>query len=302
MKRWFKTLAGKISPPVAIVMPPDGAAPRGFQGKNAFADQFNLIGPGARVIVDAGAHTGDSAARYLELFASARIHCFEPFPDSFARLAARFSGHNRVVPHQCALSDGPGESSFHTFVASVANSLLPAAKRIDPFVPRDQMRETGVITVQNVTLDEFCRSERINRIDILKLDIQGGELRALKGAARLLSERRVRLVYAEGCSFTSIRGKRGLTISRPFYVQPVTVSSTSTTSSIRRAGRSNGVMRSSSRAIDPRAIPVGPRHRATFFLRVSKGRVQSSTDGARGSRREDSTPSPCIVPQRRPMP
>lgn len=197
MKRWFKTLAGRISPTVAIVMPPDGAAPRGFQGKNAFADQFNLIGPGARVIVDAGAHTGDSAVRYLELFASAGIHCFEPFPDSFARLTARFSGHSRVVPHQCALSDAPGESRFHTFVASVANSLLPAAERIEPFVPRDQMRETGVITVQNVTLDEFCRSARINRIDILKLDIQGGELRALKGAARLLSERRIRLVYAE---------------------------------------------------------------------------------------------------------
>jgi hypothetical protein len=48
-----------------------------------------------------------------------------------------------------------------------------------------------------VTLDEFCRNKRINCIDILKLDIQGGELRALKGAARLLSERRIRLVYAE---------------------------------------------------------------------------------------------------------
>jgi hypothetical protein len=51
--------------------------------------------------------------------------------------------------------------------------------------------------VKLCTIDEFCVAEKIDRIDILKLDIQGGELKALRGAARMLSTRSVSVIYSE---------------------------------------------------------------------------------------------------------
>ena len=59
------------------------------------------------------------------------------------------------------------------------------------------MDDTGVIKVESITIDTFCRQESIRAIDILKFDIQGGELNALRGAAGMLSNQRVQLVYAE---------------------------------------------------------------------------------------------------------
>jgi hypothetical protein len=55
----------------------------------------------------------------------------------------------------------------------------------------------GEETVSTITLDHFCEQNQINQIDVLKMDIQGYELKALQGARNLLSRRAVRLVYSE---------------------------------------------------------------------------------------------------------
>ncbi|MBK8338698.1 MAG: FkbM family methyltransferase [Flavobacteriales bacterium] len=46
-------------------------------------------------------------------------------------------------------------------------------------------------------MDAFCAEQRIERIDFLKLDIEGSELPALKGAERLLREGRIGCVMVE---------------------------------------------------------------------------------------------------------
>ena len=53
------------------------------------------------------------------------------------------------------------------------------------------------INVQTKTLDDFCLSENINNIDILKIDTEGNELNVLKGAERLLSKNKIMLIYVE---------------------------------------------------------------------------------------------------------
>jgi FkbM family methyltransferase len=189
----------KSQPPQvrAIVLPPDGVEPRGFHGKNAFAEQVNLIGQDAKVIFDVGANRGQTAERYLVLFPDAAIYCFEPFPDSYKHIVEQFSADRRVRPYPLAVSEVIGVCSFHTFTNSVTNSLLPAVSDVYRFVEAGQMENTGVLTVESITVDEFCRRESIGHVDILKLDIQGGEVKAFRGAERMLSERRVGLVYTE---------------------------------------------------------------------------------------------------------
>jgi FkbM family methyltransferase len=179
------------------VLYPDGVEERGFHRKNAFADQFNITGGQARVIFDVGANTGQTTERYLELFPDATIYCFEPFPASYELLRRRFSEQPRVRCYRLAVSEVTGTRPFHTFTNSVTNSLLPASEHVYDFVAAGEMAVTGIIEVDSITIDEFCRRERIDRVDILKFDIQGGEAEALRGARRLLSQHAMTLIYTE---------------------------------------------------------------------------------------------------------
>jgi hypothetical protein len=61
--------------------------------------------------------------------------------------------------------------------------------------------------VQVATIDEFCRVNRIGRIDALKIDTQGTELEVLRGAAGMLSEGRIRVIYTEMIVVPSYKGQ-----------------------------------------------------------------------------------------------
>ncbi len=51
--------------------------------------------------------------------------------------------------------------------------------------------------VVTTTLDDFVQRSGIERVDYLKLDVEGHELSALRGAERLLRERRIRALSFE---------------------------------------------------------------------------------------------------------
>jgi hypothetical protein len=59
----------------------------------------------------------------------------------------------------------------------------------------------GTITKETLvevkTIDQFCRDEGIERIDILKSDTQGYDLEVFKGAERTIRENRIGLIYFE---------------------------------------------------------------------------------------------------------
>ena len=51
--------------------------------KSEWSKQKELLKNKADVIFDVGANRGDITLKYLTLFPNARIHSFEPFPDSY---------------------------------------------------------------------------------------------------------------------------------------------------------------------------------------------------------------------------
>jgi len=77
------------------------------------------------------------------------------------------------------------------------NSIFKTDTEAGLFWDPTQMKTERTVTVQATTLDSFCDAERITDIDVLKMDIQGGELLALKGAAGLLKSRKIRLICME---------------------------------------------------------------------------------------------------------
>ena len=65
------------------------------------------------------------------------------------------------------------------------------------FQPFKKIQDFSEINVQTQTLDDFCLNENIKNIDVLKMDTEGNELNILKGAAKLLSENKINVIYTE---------------------------------------------------------------------------------------------------------
>jgi hypothetical protein len=75
------------------------------------------------------------------------------------------------------------------------NSLLKTAKT---GLNSDKQAATLTqATVNTITLDSYARDNNHKRIHILKLDIQGSELSALKGASELLHSGRIDIIFCE---------------------------------------------------------------------------------------------------------
>ena len=65
------------------------------------------------------------------------------------------------------------------------------------FQPFKKIEDFSEINVQTQTLDNFCLEEKINNIDVLKIDTEGNELNVLKGAKKLLEQNKINIIYTE---------------------------------------------------------------------------------------------------------
>jgi len=145
-------------------------------------------------IFDIGANEGQTTERYSKMFPTATIYSFEPMPEVFTLLERKFHENPQIIVNQLAVSDAVGTADFylHAYTSNVWNSLLPKAPDSN-IVPED----VSAIKVPTITIDVFCDRHNINTIDLLKLDIQGGELLALKGALNMLQKGGIKLIYSE---------------------------------------------------------------------------------------------------------
>jgi FkbM family methyltransferase len=163
----------------------------------------NLYGIPIRVFFDVGANVGQTSTAALATFPDASVSAFEPDKTSFDALKrnvqdARFTAHN------LALSDTNGEARFFDYGAlATSNSLVEDSQ----YAKRAQHPVT-VRTVDCETLDAFCASRRIDRIDVLKIDTEGHEMAVLRGASTMLADNRIRFIYVE---FNTLLPKAGTT-------------------------------------------------------------------------------------------
>ena len=127
--------------------------------------------------VDCGAHRGTIIQKLLQTtgWKYASMHAFEPDAESFAALNTLTPWPlDRFYTHKLAVSDKAEVLRFNE-TGTMGSSVV----------------ETGMSTIQCVTIDEM-----VENASFIKLDVEGFEARALKGAGRLLSKQRPRLAVA----------------------------------------------------------------------------------------------------------
>lgn len=167
-------------------------------GVDPYLDQVELFhNQPVRMIFDVGANEGQTTARYRQLFPTSQLHSFEPLPDAYARLSAAQAGNPLVTCHRMAASNETGRMPFHVNASDLTSSLLASDPRSGQYVDAALLTTTAAIEVDTIRLDEFCERQCINRIDILKMDVQGAEGLVVAGAEALLRQRRVGLIFTE---------------------------------------------------------------------------------------------------------
>ena len=144
-----------------------------------------ILGNGS-VVFDVGANTGEYAIALRRLLPGAEIHCFEPAAGAFGtlreRIAEQDAGTGRFKLNGFGLSDRAGSPTLYS---DWAGSTL--ASLYDRKLDHLGIRLAGSETVRLETLDGYCAGNRIERIDLVKMDIEGNELNALRGSAGMLA-------------------------------------------------------------------------------------------------------------------
>lgn len=154
-----------------------------------------LAGHEVKNIVDAGASNGHISKKLLRQFPQAHLHAFEPNSDYQAALNAYARQEPRFHPEFFALSNASEEVELKCFASPGITSLYTPNHRLRAYSPAGtQKRPT--IKVSCLTLDDWCASRQVSGVQVIKLDIQGAELRALQGASRRLRDSLL-LVYTE---------------------------------------------------------------------------------------------------------
>ena len=146
------------------------------------------INPGAgAVILDAGANIGAFTLYAARTERSARIFAIEPFGPTFERLTETVAANQlsgRVTCLQCALG---GQEGYAHMTGDVQPSQF-----------RQVVGEAGqsTVAVRVTTLEAILEAHAIEHVDVLKMDIEGGEYTALLCApAKVL--RRIRRICLE---------------------------------------------------------------------------------------------------------
>ena len=152
-----------------------------------------------RMVVDIGANRGQFALAARRCFPKAKIVSFEPLPGPTARFRAVFSTDPQVVLHESAIGPERKQATIHISARDDSSSLLPFAPSQTAIFPGTAT--AGTATVRVAPLDEFMSAEQIEAPALLKLDVQGYELEALRGCESLLH--RFAHVYCE-CSFVEL--------------------------------------------------------------------------------------------------
>jgi FkbM family methyltransferase len=149
---------------------------------------WKYLDPGM-TFFDVGAYHGIfSILAAMKLGSRGQVVVFEPSPRERRRLKLhlRMNGINGVRLEPYAVSARAGGVKFFTVTSGLTsmNSLQP------PHIDHP-IRE---IAVEAVSLDEYLTEQRISRLDLLKIDVEGGELQAFSGATQLLTSIRPVLV------------------------------------------------------------------------------------------------------------
>ena len=116
-----------------------------------------------KVIVDLGAHYGDTTLYYHTRFPQAQIIAVEPSPENFERLKVNVNQIPAIVPVQVAVGSNDGTATLQIGKSALGYSTVTHT-------------DSGAsVVVPMLSLGSLLRQHRVGKADLIKFDIEGAE-------------------------------------------------------------------------------------------------------------------------------
>jgi FkbM family methyltransferase len=168
---------------------------KGASIENGENELLRLAGPNVTTVVEFGAADGRDTEVFARRFPLARVFGIEPVPQSFKKLSERCGLFPNLVAVEAAVGETPGEARL--FISSEADASSISRPLVTGSAFDKHTVTVEEVVVRQITMDVICDEHNISSIDILKMDAQGAELRALKGASKLLGRSGVKYIFSE---------------------------------------------------------------------------------------------------------
>lgn len=136
------------------------------------------------IILDCGGCWGDTALYFIEKVKKCKVFTFEFIPSNIALLEENLKINNvnsvEIIPHPV------WDKSDEVFYAIDKGPISTLS---------DQLSE-GTIEISTIAIDDFVQSHKLDKVDFIKMDIEGAETKALKGACKVITKHKPTLAIA----------------------------------------------------------------------------------------------------------
>lgn len=170
----------------------------------SYDDIYKKIYKNKKIIIfDVGANKGQSIERFLKIFPNAEIHCFEPIRENYLFLKKNYN-HKNIIINNYALGDKNENKNFFINAKSSTSSFNKVSKKSKWIRLRSKENKTTVnsftISTKKIrikSLDYYCKKNKIENINILKIDTQGYEDKILSGSKKSLELGKIAIIEFE---------------------------------------------------------------------------------------------------------
>ncbi len=146
--------------------------------------------------IDVGCHKGEILDFFIKYAPNGQRYGFEPIPDLYISLKEKYTGKAIILPY--AISSKAGESTFK-FVKNA-----PAYSGLNLREYNVKSPDIEEISVELKTLDEIIPTDL--KINLIKIDVEGGEFDVLKGAKNLLLRVKPTIIFECGLGASDYYG------------------------------------------------------------------------------------------------
>ena len=192
-------------------------------------DLLKFVKTKKRIFFDIGCYSGNFTSNLIKFNnknTTSKYYLFDPNPKS-KEYCKQILKNTNTKFFQLALDNSNKTKKFviNRYYEASGSSLNSAHQKdklynltrkvfFKCFQPFNKIKDYEEIEVQTQTLDNFCRIKKIKRIDLLKIDAEGTEEKILLGAKKLLSRKKIDLIYTEVSGFKNTFNKKFNRISR----------------------------------------------------------------------------------------
>ncbi len=160
--------------------------------------------PNNPVIFDIGANKGQSIEKFLKIFKNPQIHSFEPIKDEIDILKKKYKDNKNIYLNDFALGEKNELKNFNITAKSDNSSFNKINLDTDWVKVRSGQNNTNVKNyvekiekVKVITLDEYVKSQKIEDIDLVKMDTQGYEDKILEGSIETIKKNKISIIKTE---------------------------------------------------------------------------------------------------------